>query len=264
MDSINANQMQAQGFTPAPATDEELQRTEQWHEDRRGRFTGSKIKDLMGCTRSTSKMGWDRPEKIVDFSETAIKYIYSRARERQTGKTIATADNFQVAYGRAVEPFVFQKITERLNGTIEKKGFVEVPMFEGILGASCDNALNDIPLEIKAAMNFETEYIRTENEVDEKHQDFWQMQTEMLALVSGVLYYVTAEPDADPVAIVKGEIEWDGDVIISKVHASPIHQSAIKHRANIGDEAIRMWMTNKGSIHMRDCVKEIASNYEFI
>lgn len=256
--------LKSHGFNPTPAAveDEQLQRTEKWHEQRRGRFTGSKIKDLMGTTRSTSKMGWDRPEKIVDFSETAIKYIYSRARERQTGKNIQLADNFQFAYGRAVEPMVFPKIQERLGGEIIEKGFIEVPDFEGILGASCDNALNDIPLEVKAAMNFETEYERTENDIEQSHKDFWQMQTEMLALKSPILYYVTAEPDADPVAIVKGEVEWDGDIIIQTVHASPIHQNAIKLRARIANRAIGLWMQENGKVRMRDCVKMAASNFE--
>ena len=53
--------------------EEQLQGTEQWHADRNGRFTGSKTSDLMGTGRSTSKMEWDRPEKICDFSDKSIK-----------------------------------------------------------------------------------------------------------------------------------------------------------------------------------------------
>ena len=49
-------------------TSHDLQRTEKWLEKRKGRFTGSKIKDLMTCGRSTSKMAWGSFEKLIDFS----------------------------------------------------------------------------------------------------------------------------------------------------------------------------------------------------
>ena len=44
-----------------------FQRTNEWLEQRKGRFTGSKIKDLMGCGRSTAQKPWGSIEKVYDF-----------------------------------------------------------------------------------------------------------------------------------------------------------------------------------------------------
>ena len=52
----------------------DLQRTEDWLEKRKGRFTGSKIKDLMNCGRATSKQSWGEITKLFDFSFFSIRH----------------------------------------------------------------------------------------------------------------------------------------------------------------------------------------------
>ena len=80
-------------------SNEDLQRTDQWFEARRGRFTGSGIKDLMTCSRSKANYEWGRPEKLIDFGEAAKKYIYSKFKERQRSKVVKTAFSQDMKYG---------------------------------------------------------------------------------------------------------------------------------------------------------------------
>jgi hypothetical protein len=245
-------------FISEKPSDEELQRTAKWFEDRRGKFTGSKFKDLMGTTTATRKYEWGRPEKLIDFSKTAIKYISSRPKERQRGKVIKTAVSYAMRYGTEQEKTIKKLLLSKYyptGATIEDVEFVE--FIADIAGASPDGRMfineEEFGLEIKASTSWDTLYDRVEVPFDIKHQDFWQIQAEMLALKVNKVLYVIAEPSED---IFNPKIT---DLEILTVQASPIHQDAIIKRCLIANKIAERFLEG---YRMESAVAEVCSNYE--
>ena len=232
----------------------DLQRTDEWFEQRRGKFTGSGIKSLMSCTSASRGMNWERPEKIIDFGETAKKYIFSKAKERQRRKVIQLPSSATMRYGTNQEQNIMFLLKKQYPYySFEDVGFCE--FIEGIAGASPDGIVNkDTVLEIKAATNWETVYLRHEIPFDEKHQDFWQIQTEMLALNVHNCMYVVAEPSKD---IFEPNIT---DLSIQTVNGSEIHQKAIKNRCIIGNAAIELYLNG---INFQEAIRRACTDYDF-
>lgn len=233
---------------------ENLQQTQEWFEQRKGRFTGSQIHNLMSTGRSSSKLDWGRPEKIIDFSETAKKYVFGKAKERQRQKVLFRSIGRNGDYGNEAEEIVKELLKIKFPEYIFKDvGFVE--FIKGIAGASPDGLVNyNTNLEIKAAMSWDALYTRFETPFEQKHQDFWQVQTEMLALNVNKTMYVVAEPSKD---IYELEIE---DLSIKFIESSPIHQKAIKDRCHIGNDAIELYL--KG-INFHEAIRIACTNYKF-
>jgi hypothetical protein len=142
------------------------------------------------------------------------------------------------------------------NHKIEHKGFIEVKGFEGILGASPDDAMisilkindKEIGIEMKACMNWGTHYDRVACPVYDKQKDFWQLQTEMLALVVDEILYVSSKPPKNVIEVIECDDDEDvkkmiGGIDIISVQASPIHQQSLKHRALLGDQIIKKFLS---------------------
>lgn len=227
--------------------EEKLQRTKEWYEARRGRFTGSDIEKLMGVTPSAAKMEWGRVEKLLAFNETAIKYIYSKAKERQRGKVIKTPSARQMEYGTNQEPIV----KKMLGMEIEEVCFTE--FIKGVAGASPDGKIQDMALEIKCSTNWNGVYIRHELPFDEKSEDFWQITAEMLALGVKKTLYVVAEPSED---IMEPNITHLSQKV---VELSEVHAKAMINRCNIGDKAIRYFLDG---VNIHEAVRRACSEYE--
>jgi hypothetical protein len=232
----------------------ELQRTNEWFNQRKGRFTGSAMSDLMSCTQSTAKMEWGRPEKIIDFGETAMKYVYSRAKERQRDKVIKSQSSVAMNYGKDQEEHVKKMLIEKFpNSDFQNCGFEE--FLEGIAGASPDGKVDDLmALEIKCATSWDNVFARHEVPFDQKHQDFWQINCEMLALKVDKTMYVVAEPSEN---IFEPNIT---DLSIIYVNASPIHQNSIIQRCLIGDAIIKMFLNGTP---FREAVRYCCTNHKF-
>ncbi len=235
-----------------------LQRTDEWFKQRKGRFTGSGIKDLMGCSRSTSKMEWGRAEKLVDFNETAKKYVYEKAKEKQRGKVVRIPVSAAMRYGTENEQPVINLMLQKFpHYNFKEVGFIE--FIKGIAGASPDGLLEDkitkelIGYEGKCTTNWGTLYSRCEISVDQKHQDFWQLQAEMLALNVKKILYVIGEPSEN---IFEPNIT---DISTVMVDASPIHQQAIMQRCKIGSNAIELYL--KG-INIHEALLQSCTNFE--
>jgi len=212
--------------------DDELQRTEEWLEARSGNFTGSKMKLLMGCGRSSAKMAWGTTDKLVDFGKTAEKYIYNVGKERITGNRSQHITSQEMNHGKIQEPLLIQKLLDdKIIESYEARAFVKFEDHNG--GASPDGSViykgEKVGLETKCCVSWDGHYARKYSKVDEKHDDFWQFQSEMLALKVDKLLYVVA----DPMTIDDYEI----DIIV----ASPIHQKAMLQRIEIADIAIGHW-----------------------
>jgi len=236
----------------------ELQRTDEWFKQRLGRFTGSGIKNLMSCSQATSKMEWGRAEKIIDFGETAKKYVYSKAMERKRGKVIHMSTSAAMRYGTENEqPVIDLMLAKNKHYLFKEVGFIE--FIKGIAGASPDGLLMDkmtgekIGYEGKCATNWDTVYSRCETPVDQKHQDFWQLQAEMMSLKVKRLLYTIGEPSEDMF------LPNITDVQTIMVDASPIHQQSIIHRCNIGNKAIELFLKGK---NFHESILAACSNYE--
>lgn len=247
------------GHLPVIDTEgEDLQRTEEWFNARKGRFTGSGIKDLMSCDRSASKMEWGRAEKLISFGDAAKKYIYSKFKERQRNKIVRTATSSAMRYGTENEGSILHLLKEQFQKyTFEEVGFIE--FIDGVAGSSPDGrVITDtgevLGLEIKAATDWSGVYDRHVLPVDQKNKDFWQLQSEMLSLDVSRIMYVTAEPSE---SIFEPNIT---DLSIRYVDASPIHQDAIKKRCLIADEIIKKHMLG---VDYFTAIQQVCTDYEF-
>ncbi len=220
--------------------EEDKQRTDHWFEQRKGKFTGSEIYKLMKTTRATSKMIWGREEKRIDFSETAIKYVFGKAMERKRNKVIRMPSSRQMIYGtenEAIAKDLFLKKNSHYK--FIKVGFIE--FLPKIAGSSADGKIIDtitneeFAFENKCAVGWDAVYDRS-CEIDEKHQDFWQFQAEMLSLKVKKLIYTVAEPSSD---IFNPNIT---DISFEITKASIIHQTELIHRCHIGNLAINLFL----------------------
>ena len=252
-----------------------LQNDEKWENDRKGRFTGSDMHKLMGVGRSNSKKDWDRPEKIIDLNETAKKYIYEKAKERQRDRVIKSYIGYNGTYGKICEALTKKKLLEKAPGAeIKEHGFVE--FIKGVAGASPDGEffpnltpeklselkphdtdfmkIESMALEIKSAMGTDPVYLKFEKPFIEKHPDFWQVQTEMLALKTAKCLYVVAEPSTDKY---EPEIEYINEKIID---ASPLHQNAIMQRCLLSDDIINLYLQG---VNFEDAVIKGCSEFKF-
>lgn len=246
---------------------EELQRTKKWHKDRAKSFTGSKICDLMSCDRSASKMPWGNKQKLLSFGVKAIKYIYSRAKERQTGKIIREADNKNFKFGRIVEPIIKELFKEKTGYNIEEVPFIK---YNDYLGSSPDGQIIDdqsiYGFECKASMNWDTCYERIELDMNQSHKDFWQLQTEMLSLKCNKLFYVTSLPPEDVMEVFRNQDDIEylrtliTDIDIIEVESSPVHQQAIIERVDISNAIIERYIDGE---KFPDAIKYVCANYKF-
>ena len=200
-------------------TNETLQRSEAWHEQRRGRFTGSEAKKLMSCTRASARKSWQEPDKWFDLGETALKYIFSKAKERQRGYNVETATSQAMRYGTRVEEQIFYRVQEKYPD-LQEVGFLVHKDFD-FIGASPDGISDEAVFELKASTSWDTLYTRHEVLFEEKHQDFWQIQQEMLVTSKNKCVYAVAEPPQNL------DVEEIGEVSIREVEASEIHQKAL-------------------------------------
>ena len=237
-------------------SDEQLQRTEEWFRQKTGKFSGSEIKKLMSCGQSTARLSWDRPEKIIDFSETAKNYIFGKAMERKTGIFPRMADIFNFKYGKQAEPIIVAKFKQKMPQIKEfrEMPFISVKGHEDYLGASPDGSMigivfngeKEYGFEAKGAMNWETLGSRVRKPLDDKHVDFWQLQTEMLAMQVDSMYYCISHPVVNAIDFINASyeeaFEMINDIEILQVKASPIHQNVIIKRAKIGNNAIELFL----------------------
>ena len=211
-----------------------LQRSEEWVKQRLGRFTGSQIDELMSCSRASAKYEWGRPEKLIDLGDTAKKYIFAKAKERQRGKVIQATTSYAMKYGTEQESTVWNILLKKYP-RIQKTGFIE--FISGVAGASPDGAGSDFGIEIKCVTDWDGLYKRHIEPFDQSHDDFWQIQSEMLALECKKLLYAVAEPSEN---IFEPNIT---DISEKWVEASPIHQQAIIQRCKLGDMIIKKYLS---------------------
>ncbi len=148
-----------------------MQRTEQWHELRSGRFTGSEIHKLMGAK---------------GLGETGNTYALEKAfdivfgRDKDEGFT-----SYAMQRGIDLEPLAFDFFAERQFFKVDKCGFF---VKGDNLGASPDGLTSDNGcLEIKCPDNKKILGLISGKPIDTQY--IWQMQCEMLVTNSTHCYF---------------------------------------------------------------------------
>ncbi|MCH9621021.1 MAG: hypothetical protein S4CHLAM20_04350 [Chlamydiia bacterium] len=203
-----------------------------WLKERMGMFTGSKIHDIMSCNRLTSKKSWGEPSKLFGVGSGFYKYVFQVAMERKTGCMNNETKSFNLDYGKENELPLINHLKSA--GIIESYSECDFMRFKELnLGATPDGRITlkgeVMALEMKSSVSWDGCYTRKKSKVDEKHCDFWQIQTEMLVLgVKKCLYVVTYPMTYENYAI---EI----------VGASELHQKRLLQRYELAEKCISNW-----------------------
>ncbi len=203
------------------------QNNAQWFSDRLGKFTGSRMHELMSCSSKAKGKDWTNPLWLYDFGDTALNYINERAIERVTGENIESATTWQMNWGNTYEPFGKEAVAKKF-GAITQVGFEH---FAENAGASADGLIGDMAFELKcpATLKAHRENLTTRI-ITESHPYFWQMQSEMLALKVDKLLFASYHPKYPPLS----------QLITIEVHKSYIHCVAILERVRIAN-----WLVKK-------------------
>ena len=117
---------------------DELQRTEQWHLERAGKFTGSKFCDVLARNKKTGQ-----PLKAYH------DLIWQIVVERMTGKAVEGPTGYALQWGTDVEPFARETYELETGNSVEEVGFIAHPDYP-FAGASPDGLIGtDGGLEMK-------------------------------------------------------------------------------------------------------------------
>lgn len=151
-----------------------MQRSKEWFESRRGKFTASEIHKLMG---------------VKGFGQTGETYIYSKAAEM-------LCDDFQeissteMRWGTDYEPFAKELFSKSQKLEIIEADFLPMPCYEDFAGASPDglifeNGTLSYGIEIKcpytAVNHLKYALLRNGDDLkNEKPEYYWQTQMNML------------------------------------------------------------------------------------
>jgi len=161
------------------------QRSEEWFEKRRGKWTGSRFKDLMAKGRGSAMWG-----------EKAKHYIFSRFMERLRGTPDSPIpQTWAMKRGTELEPYsiaAFEREYPLLQ--IEEADFIP---FDGLetAGASPDGIVvekangNKVGVFETKSRGEEGTYAHAFEKVHDRHPDFWQIQAEMVATHTNVCFY---------------------------------------------------------------------------
>ena len=169
-----------------------LQRSDEWHEQRKGKFTASEIYKLMG---------------IKALGETGKGYAFDKAVEELYGETEETFVSYDMQRGIELEPLAFAKFHELKDHEflqVETCGFFN---FGEDAGASPDGLVGeDAILEIKCPKPSTFFKLVATNEI--KDQYLYQMQLQMMATNRNKAYFFNY-------CIIDG-IEYWHEIIVTK------------------------------------------------
>lgn len=253
-------------------SEKDLQRTENWHEERRGNWTASQFKNLMTCDSSGGKLDWFNQEKVFKFSDGAVKYMFANAMERKTGRYLITDSTKEMKYGTKVEPLIFKRAgieLAKLGLTMKEVGFKTFPNIS-TAGVSSDSiVLNEkgetvASFESKACSSWVTLYDRTYEQVNEKSQDFWQTQGQMLAWEVEENYYCVISPPKDINVYLYCENIMDlyetwcdeTEMHIEIIKKSPIHLAALEKRILIAESTVGRFLEQDTDETLKEILHE--------
>lgn len=208
------------------------QRTEEWHQARAGKFTASRVDDLLcfqadkwkvmrpsgTCAKSCDSAA-EAQAALIEFigkakkdhaqwrvehvpggpMKTALDYLGEVICERLTGEPLTIAETFQMRWGKDQEPYAVEAYEIRTGSSVRSTGFVDVPdgPLAGLFGASPDGLVGeDGQLEIKCPSN-SVNHLRCFYEgIPEDHHG--QMEGQLLATRRKWVDFVSFDPRMPP------------------------------------------------------------------
>lgn len=118
---------------------DDLQRTETWHQERAGKWTGSKFVDVLARNKKTG-------EPLKAYHDL----IWQVVVERMTGQPVEGPTGQALAWGTEVEPFALEAFELETGDVVTPAGFIVHPVYS-FVGASPDGLIGeDGGLEIKS------------------------------------------------------------------------------------------------------------------
>lgn len=112
-------------------SDDHEQRSDGWHADRAGKWTGSKFVDVLARNKKTG-------EKLKAYYDL----IWQVVVERMTGKAVEGPTGLALAWGTEVEPYAAEAYELETGNVIIKTGFIKHPEFD-FAGCSPDGLIGD-------------------------------------------------------------------------------------------------------------------------
>ncbi len=114
------------------------QRTEEWRQQRCGKFTGSRFADVLARNKRTG-------EKLKAWHDLVWQIVV----ERMTGEPVEGPQGFALEWGKDVEPFARQAYELETGLSVEESEFIQHPKLE-FVGCSPDGLVStDGGLEMK-------------------------------------------------------------------------------------------------------------------
>jgi predicted phage-related endonuclease len=154
-----------------------------WHAERLGKFTSSRMGDLMSQGRGKDQL----------WGQMADNYIYEKIAEKLTGVPHYIAETNAMAWGNDLEEEAFNKFKEHSGLDCQHMGTTFIK-FNELSGGSPDGYVGeDGVIEIKCPYNSSI-HLKTiiTKEIDKKYM--YQMQANMLFTDRSYCYYVSYDP----------------------------------------------------------------------
>jgi len=199
----------------------EQQRTEQWHEERRGKFTSSRFNELMG---------------IKGLGKTGETYAFEMACDIVMGVQIDGYVSFDMQNGIDTEPFAFEHFRAKKQLEfipVETCGFISSNQYTG---GSPDGIVNGkFPLEIKCPKRNKFLRLVADNEIDQIYID--QMQHQMWCMEAEQAHFYCYITD-------KGQ-EYGHEIIVPRDEARiKLMESRLIEAVQIREEFINKLKSN--------------------
>ena len=231
--------------------EEDQQRTEQWHKDRRGMFTGSAGKNFMACKmRASSKnpKDWGQKKWLCSLGDSSLNYIVERAIERATGENIEKYLSWHAKWGLNHEDEAKAYISEKDGLSIKDHGFVK---FLKNAGASPDGevilSVKNKAFEVKCPATVISHMNLMNSAICEGHDYFWQVQFEMMALnATEALFYTYDKRFPESAKLGRQEASL-----------SPIHAFAIEFRCILGEKLIERILATEFKCDLQEELADI-------
>lgn len=110
---------------------DDLQRTQEWHKERAGKFTGSRFVDVMARNKKTG-------EPLKAYHDL----IWQVVSERMTGQAIEGAYGYALQWGVDVEPYAREAYELKSGNFVTESGFIIHPDYP-FAGCSPDGLIDD-------------------------------------------------------------------------------------------------------------------------
>lgn len=121
---------------------DDIQRTEQWMQERAGCFTGSVMADITARNKKTG-------DKLASFDER----VWKVACERIAGRPMDSVSSRSLSWGTEVEAFAIERYELETGNIVTPVGFIRHPKYS-FVGCSADGLVgSDGAIEAKCPVN---------------------------------------------------------------------------------------------------------------